>query len=69
MAGYVAFHSLGKEPKRLADNIDTILKSFRKEIKSHKTDRRKSQKELRSLLKDVQKAEMEARKKAGYKFD
>ena len=69
VAGYVAFHSRCKKPKNLDSKKDDIFEAFMEKIKAHKGARKKGQKKLWSLLKNVQKAEIEARKRAGYKFE
>ncbi|MBI4163104.1 MAG: deoxyhypusine synthase family protein [Candidatus Aenigmarchaeota archaeon] len=66
--GYVA-HNARRDPRRLMDKRQDVLDKFLEAVKDARPTRIEEQEKLWQLLPSVQKAEIQARKAAGYKFD
>jgi deoxyhypusine synthase len=65
---YVAGH-INRRPRGLMGELDRITEDFIKMVKEHRPEVIASQNELRKIMPDLVRNEIEARKKAGYKFN
>lgn len=65
---YVA-GKVNRKPRVLMREMDNLTKEFIQLVKEHRSEVIASQNELRKMLPDIIRNEIEARKKAGYNFD